>query len=146
MEDQLQRLIKAVTDSFEAMMQAIRESNHEEFVAVRDRLNSIFDVVSRKTPWRHVMQEVSSISFEPQARNVQVPSTTIDAGSEEVNLLLQPFQRISLDLNKLPAQALVELQHVANQELVDRKKELSDGYVQSQSIVEKLQKEAEELH
>ena len=51
-----------------------------------------------------------------------------------------------MDLKKLPAQVLMKLQHVAAQELVDRKKELSDGYVQSQSIVEKLQKEAEELH
>ena len=34
-----------------------------------------------------------------------------------------------LDINKLPAQALVELQHVVAQELEDRQKELIDGYV-----------------
>ena len=47
LEDQLQWLIKAVTNSSEATMKVIWESNHEEFAAVRDRLNSIFDVVSR---------------------------------------------------------------------------------------------------
>ena len=47
MEDQLQRLIKAVTDSSEVATQAFRESNNEEFGVVRDRLNSIFDIVSR---------------------------------------------------------------------------------------------------
>ena len=41
---------------------------------------------------------------------------------------------------------LVELKHVAAQELVNRQKELTDGYVQSQSAAEKLQKETEELH
>ena len=40
----------------------------------------------------------------------------------------------------------MELQHGATQELVDRQKELTNGYLQSLSIVEKLQKEAEELH
>ena len=56
MEDQLQRLIKAVTDSSKAATQPIRESNHEVFGVLRDRLNSIFYIVSRKTSMRHVMQ------------------------------------------------------------------------------------------
>ena len=89
MEDQLKRLIKVVTDSFEAVMQENRESNHEEFDAIRDKMNSIYDVVSRKTPERYVMHEVPSISTEPRARNVQVPPTVIDMGSEEVNISLR---------------------------------------------------------
>ena len=109
-----------VTESSKAVTQAIQESNHEEFVAIRDRLNSIFDVVYRKTPERHVMQEVPSISTEPWDRNVQVPLTAIDMGSEEMNLLLRPLQSIALDINKLPAQVLVELQHVVAHKLVDR--------------------------
>ena len=113
MEDQLKRLIKAVTDSSEAAMQAIRESNQEAFVAVRDKLNSIYDVVSRKTPKKDVMQEFPSISTDSRARNIQVPSTVIDAGREEVNQLLRPLHSISLDLNKLPTQVFVELQHVS---------------------------------
>ena len=60
---------------------------------------------------------------------MQVLLTAIDAGSEEVNMLLQLPQIISLDINKLPTQALVELQHVSTQELADRKKDLTDGYV-----------------
>ena len=88
MEDQLKKIIKVVTNSSEAATQVIRESNQEGFAAVRDKLNSIYDVVSRKTPDGNVMREFSSISIEPWARNVQVPSTMIDAGSEVVNLLL----------------------------------------------------------
>ena len=88
MEDQLQRLIKVVTDSFEAAKQEIRESNHEEFDAVRDRLNSIFDIVSRKTSMRPMMRDILSISTEPWARNVQFPLTVIDVGNEEVHQLL----------------------------------------------------------
>ena len=84
------------------------------------------------------MQVFLSISTESWDRNVQVPLTTIDPGSEEVNLLLQLLKRIALDLNKLPTQALVELEHVASQELAIRQKELSGGYVQLQSAAKKL--------
>ena len=69
-------------------MQVIRESNQEGFAVVRDKLNSIYDVVSKKTLEQVVMEEVSSIRTERRARNVQVPLTMIDAGSEEVNQLL----------------------------------------------------------
>ena len=96
-------LIQVVTDSSEVAMQVIRESNQEGFAAVIDKLNSIYDVVSRKTPEKDLIQEFSSISTEPWARNVQVPLTAINTVSEEVNLLLRPLQSIALDLNKLPA-------------------------------------------
>ena len=82
MEDQLQRLIKAVTDSSEAAEQAIWKSNQEGFAAVRDKLNSIYDVVSKRTPKRIVMQELPSIISKLWARNVQAPMTAIDTGSE----------------------------------------------------------------
>ena len=98
----------------------MRESNHKEFGAVRDRLNSIFAIVSRQTPVRHVMQEFPSISIEPRARNIQFPPTMIDVGSEVVNQLLRVIHSITLDLNKFLAQVPVELQHVAARELVDR--------------------------
>ena len=114
MKDQLERLIKVVTNSSEDAMQVIRDSNHEDFVVVRDKLNSIYDVVSRKTPEKSVMEEFPSISTDPQAINVQVPPTAIDVGSEEVNLLLWPIQSIALDINKIPAQVLMELQHVSS--------------------------------
>ena len=97
-------------------MQAIRESNLEGFSTVRDKLNSIPGVVSRKTPEKDVMQEFPSINTKLRARNIQVPPIAINARSEEVNLLLQPIQSISLDLNKLLAQSLVELQDVITQE------------------------------
>ena len=70
MEDQLKRLIKAVTDSSEAAKQVIRESNQEGFAAVRDKLNYIYDVVSKRTPEKNVMEEFLSTSTEPRARNV----------------------------------------------------------------------------
>ena len=109
MKDELECLIKAVIDSSEAATQAIRESNKEEFSTVRDKLNSIDDVVSRKTPEKNMMQEFPSISTEPRARNFQVPPTMIDVGNAEVNLWLEPLQSIALDLNKLPTQVLVDL-------------------------------------
>ena len=55
MKDQLEPLIKAVTDSSKATMKMRQESNHEEFVVVRDKLNSIYDFISRKTPKNDVM-------------------------------------------------------------------------------------------
>ena len=82
-------LIKAVTDSSKAMTQVIRESNHETFGEVRDKLNSIFDIVSRKKSKRTKMQDIPSISTEPWDRNVQVPPTVINAGNEEVHQLLR---------------------------------------------------------
>ena len=56
-----------------------------------------------------MMQDISSISTDPGARNVQVPLTSIDVGNEEVQQLLQPIQSVALDLNKLSSMALVEL-------------------------------------
>ena len=79
---------------------------------IRDKLNYIYDVVSRKTPEKDVMEEFSSIGTEPRARNIQVPLIAFDTGSEEVNLLLRPLQSIYFDLNKFPTQVLMELQHV----------------------------------
>ena len=70
----------------------------------------------------------------------------IDAKNEEVHQLLRPIQSVDLDLNKLFAMDLVELQHVATLELVECHKELTEGYVQSGIIAEKLQKHANELH
>ena len=55
MEDQLKRLIKAVTKSSEDVMQVIQESNQEGFSIVIDNLNSIYDVVSRKKLEKYVM-------------------------------------------------------------------------------------------
>ena len=47
MEDQLQWLIKVVTDSSTAATTTICKPNHEEFGMVRDRLESIFDIISK---------------------------------------------------------------------------------------------------
>ena len=60
----------------------------------------------------HVMYEVPSISTKTQARNIQVSPTMIDVENEEVKQLLWLIQSVALDMNKLPAQVLVELQHV----------------------------------
>ena len=108
-----------VTNSSEAVTQAIQESNHEEFGVVRDSLNSIFDIVSRRPYPRPMMQDILSIGTEPWARNMQVPPTMIDVGNEEVHQLLRTIQSVALDLNKLSATALVELQHVSALELAD---------------------------
>ena len=117
MEDQLQRLIKAVTDSSAVVTKAICESNHEEFSVVRDRLDSIFGIIFRQTSVQPIMQDISSISTEPRARNMQVPPTAIDARNEEVHQLLRPIQSVAVDLNKLSNMVLLELQHVAALEL-----------------------------
>ena len=45
----------------------------------------------------------------------------------------------------LPTQVLVQLHQGVGQEFVDRKKELSDGYMQTHDNAKKLQEEAEEM-
>ena len=89
MEDQLQRLIKVVTDSSVTATKEIQESNHEEFGVVRDRLDSIFGIVSSHTSTRPMMQGISSIVTKPKDRNVQVPLTAINVRNEEVHQLLR---------------------------------------------------------
>ena len=91
------------------------------------------------------MQDFLIISTEPWARNIQFPSAAIDTRSTEVKSLLQSLLSIVVNINKLPTQVLVQLQQGADQELVDKKNELSDGYVQSQNATKKLQEEAKEL-
>ena len=91
------------------------------------------------------MQDFLTISTELQDRNVQVPSATINTRSIEVNSLLQSLLSIAINIKKLPTQFLVQLQQGVDQELTDRKKDVSDGYVQSQDATNKLQEESEEL-
>ena len=65
MEDQLQWLIKVVTNSSTSATMAIRESNHEEFGMVRDRPESIFDIISKQPSARPLLQDNPLISTEP---------------------------------------------------------------------------------
>ena len=85
MEDQLQRLIKAITDSSTAATKPIHESNHEEFGVVRNRPDSIFDIISKQPSARNLLQDNASISTKPWSSNVQVTLTAIDVGNEEVH-------------------------------------------------------------
>ena len=110
MERQLQRLIKAITESSDATTQAMLQSNQEWFIAVRAKFNSIYVVVSKTTQERDAIQEFLAISTEPWSRNVQVHQTAIDVGSAKVNSLLQYLSSISFDLNKLPTQVQMQLQ------------------------------------
>ena len=84
---------------------------------VRDRLESIFYIISKQTSVRPLLQDSPSISTEPRARTIQVPPTAIKAGNEEVHQQLHPIQSVTLDLNKLSAIAVVELQHGTTLEL-----------------------------
>ena len=81
----------------------------EGFAAERAQLNYFYDVVMKTTLESVAVQELSSISTEPQSRNVQVPLTTIDAISEDVNSSLQQLQGVVVDINKLPAQTIVQI-------------------------------------
>ena len=69
---------------------------------------------------RPMMQDISSITTETQDRNMQVPPTMINIGNEEVHQLLWQVHNVALDMNKLSAMTLVELQHVVTLELADR--------------------------
>ena len=129
MENQLQQLTKDIIDAFDLAVQAMHVSSQEGFTMVSVKLDSIFAVVSKVTPEKVVLQDFSMIGTEPQAENVQVALTVIDVGSTEVNSLLQPFPSIIVNLNMLSTQVLVQLQQGVGQELYDRKKELSDGYM-----------------
>ena len=111
MEDQLQRIIEDVTDSSMTSTTTIHESKHEAFGAVRNKLESIFDIVTKEPSTRTLLQDSPSINTEPWARNVQVPPSVIDASGEEFHQQLHPIQSVTLDLNKLSATVLVELQH-----------------------------------
>ena len=63
----------------------MRQSNHEGFYTVRDKLDSIYDAIRKAAPVSTPVQELPSISTEPPAKNVQVPPIAIEAGSEDVN-------------------------------------------------------------
>ena len=85
MEGQLQQLINTIADSSTAATTVIHESNHEEFGAVRSRLESIFYIISKQPLAIPLMQDSPSINTKPQVRNVQVPLTSINAGNDEVH-------------------------------------------------------------
>ena len=146
MEDQLQWLINAIVDSSMAATTVIRKSNHEEFGAVRSRLESIFNIVSKQPSARPLLQDILSISIEPQVWNVQVPSTAIDVGNVEGSQQLHPVQSLTLDLNKISTTELVELQHGATLELVTQQQALMVGYIEAQDFAEQLKKDVTELH
>ena len=83
LEDQLQWLIKAITDSSTAITAEIHESNHVEFGMVSTKLESIFDLISKKSSAQPLLQDSPSINTKPRVWNVQVPSTAIDARKVE---------------------------------------------------------------
>ena len=64
-------------------------------------------------------------------RNVQIMLHAIETNNEDVSTSLQEFHNISLDINELSTQTLVQLQRVANQELVDREKIIGDHLLRS---------------
>ena len=134
-----------VTDSFNTTAKEMWQSSQEGFIEVRMKLDSIYNVVSRRALESAVVQEFATISIEPWGKNVQDPLTAIEAGNKDLNFALQQLQNIAVDVNKISTQTLVHMQRVANQELDDRQKELSDLYLRSQTEEEPMKKEVEEL-
>ena len=55
---------------------------------VRTKLDSLYDVVLKRTLESTTGKEFTSISIEPRVRNVQIPPTVINAGREELNTSL----------------------------------------------------------
>ena len=109
-------------------------------------MDYVYNVILQIVPESTVVQEYVSINIESQARNVQIPSTMIDAIWEDLNTSLQQLQNIALDIKRLFTQTLVSMQQVSNQELANREKDINDQYLWSQEEEEVVQKEVEELH
>ena len=88
MEVQLNWLVKAINDANNATKKEMNKSVQEGFTEVRTKLDSVYDIVSKRAPESMIVQENVSISTEPRARNVQILSTYIDVRSEELNTSL----------------------------------------------------------
>ena len=108
-EAQLQRLIKAITESSDVAANEMRRYFQEGFTEVCTKLDSIYNVVARRGHKSTVVQDFVSISTKSRYRNVQVPSTAIDVEREDANSSLQQLQSIALDINKLSTQTLVHM-------------------------------------
>ena len=97
----------------------------------------------QRVPKDNVLQKVGEISTWKWIQNVQIPSHTIKKNSEDVNASLQQFQDLSLDINELSTQTLVQLQRVANLELVGQEQITGDHILRSQEKEAASRKEIE---
>ena len=61
----MQWLIKAVTDKYDTKVIVMCQSTQEGFVKVRNKLDSIYNVVLKRAPKSVIVQEFVSISTEP---------------------------------------------------------------------------------
>ena len=77
------------------------QSTQEGFVEVRNKLDSVYNDVLKRSPESAIVQEFSLILIEPRARNIQVPPTAIDIGNADVTSSLHHLQSIALDINKI---------------------------------------------
>ena len=87
-ENQLQWLIKDVTDAYDVVAQDMSMSIQEWLAMISVKIYYIFVAISKETPEKVVMQDFPTISTKPRDRNVKVPPIAIDAGSTEVKFLL----------------------------------------------------------
>ena len=117
----------------------------EGFGQVNTRLNSLMDAILNKVPKATTLWKGGDISTRKQIRNVQIPLHMIETNSEGVNALLQQFQDLSLDINELWTQKLVQFQRVAIQELVDREQVIGDHLLRLKGKEVEARKDIEDL-
>ena len=82
-------LIKEVVDATYVATKEMMKSVQEQFTEVRTKLDSLYDVVLKRALEGAIVQDFASINTEPQVRNVQITSTAIDTGREDLNTSLQ---------------------------------------------------------
>ena len=84
----MNRLIKVINDAIVTTTKEMKKSTQDGFAEVTMNLDSIYDVFLKRAPKSATVKDFTSINTEPQVRNVQIPSTPIDAGREDLNTSL----------------------------------------------------------
>ena len=89
------------------------------------------------------MQQVGSINTGMQIRNAQILPHVIETNSEDLNASLQQLQDLSVDINAMLTQTLVQLQRVSNQELEEKEQIIGNHLLRSQEKEDELRKDIE---
>ena len=130
-EEKLSRIIAAITTSNDATREQMKKKMTDRFHEVKTRLDSLIDAVLNKVLEATTVQKVGLINTRTQIQNVQIPSHAIKTNSEDLNTSLQKLQDLSVDINVISTQTLVQFQSFSNQELADREHIIGDHLLRS---------------
>ena len=123
----------------------LKEQTTEGFNEVTTRLNSLFNSILERVPKENMVWKEVDIHIGKRARIVYISPRAVETPSEDIDMTLQQFEIIALDINKLLTHTLVRMQILVSQEIVDQEQIVGNHIKKFQEKQATTKKDIEEL-